>query len=277
MRSVHLVFRAGADQLREREILTSVLHHLREIERRRLYSAMKYQSLFDYAQRRLGYSEDQAYRRIEALRLLKELPEIEEKIADGSLNLTNIGLARSVFKSEAKADRPITKETKLEIIESLENKSKREAEKTLVSRFGTDIVLKEQVRQATETASVLTLPIDDEFQALLAETKAMLAHSDPNISTLDLLKKLMKSEISRKSDKEKAKRALTRRAKRDAMVKAEQQSESTARPVKSTVKSANPASGGSAISASSVVPQALRFSAITERRMRTVGSIRQRT
>jgi len=43
---------------REREILTEVLHHLREIERRRLYSALKYQSLFDYAQRRLGYSED---------------------------------------------------------------------------------------------------------------------------------------------------------------------------------------------------------------------------
>jgi hypothetical protein len=84
---------------KEREVLTAVLHHLREIERRRLFSALKYQSLFDYAERRLGYSRDQAWRRIEAMRMLKECPEIEEKIATGALSLTNIGLARTVFKA----------------------------------------------------------------------------------------------------------------------------------------------------------------------------------
>lgn len=58
----------------ERELLTSVLHHLHEIDRRRLYCSLGYKSLFDFAVRHLGYPEDQAYRRISAMKLLRELP-----------------------------------------------------------------------------------------------------------------------------------------------------------------------------------------------------------
>src|SRR6185369_13706857 len=86
----------------ERELLSQILHHLREIERRRLFSFLKLSSLFEYATQELGYSEDQAYRRIQAMRLLKELPEIEEKINLGALNLTHLGMAQSLFKREQK-------------------------------------------------------------------------------------------------------------------------------------------------------------------------------
>src|SRR6476620_6168878 len=86
---------------RERTLLTEILHHLREVERRRLFSELGRQSLFDYAVRELGYSEDQAYRRINAMRLLKEMPQIEGKIADGSLTLSSLSVAGSMFKAEA--------------------------------------------------------------------------------------------------------------------------------------------------------------------------------
>lgn len=69
----------------ERELLTQVLHHLREIESRRLFSSLGFKSLFDYAVKKLGYSADQAARRISAMRLLKEIPELEEKIESGAL------------------------------------------------------------------------------------------------------------------------------------------------------------------------------------------------
>lgn len=74
----------------ETESTLRVLHHLREVDKRRLFSKLKFKSLVDYAENRLGYPYDQAWRRIEAMRLLKEIPEIENKIADGTLNLTNI-------------------------------------------------------------------------------------------------------------------------------------------------------------------------------------------
>ena len=58
--------------------------------------------VYEYAIKKLGYSEDQAYRRLAAMRLLKEIPELEEKINSGSLNLTHMGMAQSLFKREQK-------------------------------------------------------------------------------------------------------------------------------------------------------------------------------
>ena len=84
----------------ERELLTAILHHLKGIERRRLFSSLGYSSLFDYAVKSLGFSCDQAFRRISAMRLLKELPQIEEKISSGKMTLTNLNLAQSLFKQK---------------------------------------------------------------------------------------------------------------------------------------------------------------------------------
>ncbi len=82
----------------EREILTQMLHHLKEVERRKLFSELGYQSLFEYAVKELGYSEGQAGRRLQAMRLIKEFPDIEEKISSGTLNLSNISQAQSYFR-----------------------------------------------------------------------------------------------------------------------------------------------------------------------------------
>ncbi|MCB9025133.1 MAG: hypothetical protein H6625_02340 [Bdellovibrionaceae bacterium] len=41
---------------KERQLLTQVLHHLREVERRKLFSDLGYQSLFEYAVKDLKYS-----------------------------------------------------------------------------------------------------------------------------------------------------------------------------------------------------------------------------
>ena len=73
----HLTDEALAEDLNqlvkeEKALLSKVLHHLKEFEGRRLFSAMGYTSLFDYSVQKLGYSEDQAYRRIAAPRVARE-------------------------------------------------------------------------------------------------------------------------------------------------------------------------------------------------------------
>src|SRR4051812_43014645 len=110
---------------REREILSEILEHLREIDRRKLFSAFGYKSLFEYAVKEFSYSEDQAYRRINAMRLLKELPEVEKKISDGSISLSALSVATSLFKAEAKYNIPFSKDRKLLIVNALQNKSRR--------------------------------------------------------------------------------------------------------------------------------------------------------
>src|ERR1700739_555121 len=103
--------------LNERELLTNILHHLREIEIRRLFSDLGFTSMFDYAMRKLGYSEDQACRRIKAARLLQEMPEIEEKLQSGALSLTTASMIQNHFRK----NKP-SYEEKLELISQAENK-----------------------------------------------------------------------------------------------------------------------------------------------------------
>jgi len=55
----------------ERELLTRVLHHLREVENRRLFSALGYKSLFDYTVRRFLADES----------LLKKLEQLKGLLA----------------------------------------------------------------------------------------------------------------------------------------------------------------------------------------------------
>ena len=56
---------------KEKDLSVSILHHLCEIDDRRLYAELKYSSLFDYYVNHLGYFEDAAQRRISASRLMK--------------------------------------------------------------------------------------------------------------------------------------------------------------------------------------------------------------
>jgi hypothetical protein len=118
----------------ERGLLTKVLHHFREIERRRLYSSLGYKSLFDFATRKLGYSEDQAYRRIAAMRLLSELPDVETSIRSGALSLTHICLAHQHFQREKKcAGQALSAEAKTSVLEKIANRSIRKAEQITLS------------------------------------------------------------------------------------------------------------------------------------------------
>jgi hypothetical protein len=106
----------------EREMTLSILHHLREISRRSLYAYLGYSSLFAYVTQELGYDSASAMRRIDAMRLLQEIPEAEEKIQDGSLSLSSVARAQGFFKKEQ-----VSPEKKKEILSALERKSTLEA------------------------------------------------------------------------------------------------------------------------------------------------------
>src|ERR1700733_9315436 len=74
----------------ERRIGIEVLHHLREIDARKLFASLGFSSLFVYCTAELGYSEGGAYRRIAAMRLLREVPEYESKLEDGSMSVATL-------------------------------------------------------------------------------------------------------------------------------------------------------------------------------------------
>ena len=76
----------------ERAATAHLIALLAEVDARRLYLGEGYSSLFTYCTQALHLSEHAAYGRIEAARAARRFPVVMEFLADGSLNVTTIGL-----------------------------------------------------------------------------------------------------------------------------------------------------------------------------------------
>lgn len=178
----------------EREYTTKILHHLKEIDRRKLYSDLKCSSLFDYCVRELGYAEASAHRRIVAARMLAQIPEIEEKIEEGRLTLTNISQVNQFFK-----DSPPTEKRK--ILNQVEGLSKKECEKMLFDLSGKEDKPKETKRRVSSDKIQVAVVLSDETIKKLEHLKNLLGK---DMST-DELVKFMAEETIKSVEKDKFK------------------------------------------------------------------------
>jgi len=193
----------------EREILTELLHHLSEIETRRLYSALGFKSLFDYAVKKLSYSADQAARRISAMRLMKELPEIEAKIETGELTLTNLSLAHSLFRKEE-----ASRSDKIDVLKELENKSTRDAEKIILSRASEPTLLRhDRTRVVAGHKIEICFIADERLGEKLEKVRGLLAHSNPNCTMAELIEKLCDLSIEKLSPAHQVRKTRNRAAR----------------------------------------------------------------
>lgn len=74
----------------ERKALVLLLGHLGEFDKRRIHAERGHQSLFAYCLSVLGYSEQAAYKRIQASRAARDHPVVLERLANGELTLTAV-------------------------------------------------------------------------------------------------------------------------------------------------------------------------------------------
>jgi hypothetical protein len=85
--------RSLADQ--GRRGLARLLAHLGEVEERRLDLESACGSLFDFCVRRLSMSEEEAWRRVAAARLVRRFPTARSMIERGEIHLTGLLMRRS--------------------------------------------------------------------------------------------------------------------------------------------------------------------------------------
>ncbi|HMJ10560.1 MAG TPA: hypothetical protein VK524_04090 [Polyangiaceae bacterium] len=72
----------------ERDVLVKVIAYLVEIDRLRLYLEQACSSLRSFCVERLGYSEDEASKRVRVVRLARRLPRVLDELQSGSIHLT---------------------------------------------------------------------------------------------------------------------------------------------------------------------------------------------
>src|SRR5688572_22396435 len=110
-----------------RNVLARILRHLAAVEERRLHLEQACPSLFELCTKRLGMSEDEAYRRIVAARLVRRFPRLLEQIERGELHLSALMLLRDHL-TEANHD---------ELASAMKGKTKRQVQEVLAERFPT--------------------------------------------------------------------------------------------------------------------------------------------
>jgi hypothetical protein len=108
-----------------RALTAESIAHLAEVEERRLHLRAAYSSLFTYCTSALGFSEDEACRRIEVARLAKRFPQIFPLLAQGQLSLSVVALLKP----------HITPDNASELISGVQGKSVLRAREYLAARF----------------------------------------------------------------------------------------------------------------------------------------------
>jgi len=160
----------------ERRISVKILRHLIEIEKRRIHLDMGYASLFVFLTKHLKYSEGSAYRRIEAMKLLRDVPDLGNKIAVGSISVT---VAAEVSRL-VKIKKIKNKETKQKLINLFSNKNKKEVEEE-IAKIAPKAAKKEKLRAINSEESSLEVTVSKELREKLEKLKALLSHKNPSL------------------------------------------------------------------------------------------------
>ena len=193
---LHLQTVAKAEH--ERMSTIEVLWHLRENERRMLYAEMGNRDLKEYCVKELKYSEGSAWRRISAMRLLKDVPEIEEKIQTGDLNLTQMVMAQSHFR-EVKS----TQTEKREVLLSLENQTVKSTGRILAELKPEDMQVKPVESEKPKRGQKLevTFVLDEEMQKDLQEIEILLGKPHSKLELFKLMTKQTLADLKKKQMK----------------------------------------------------------------------------
>src|SRR5262245_5934213 len=75
---------------RSNQLLAALLAHLAEVEARGVHRTRACASLYTYCIYELRFSEDEAFRRVSAARLVRRFPALLEAVAAGELHLTGL-------------------------------------------------------------------------------------------------------------------------------------------------------------------------------------------
>lgn len=206
----------------ERKSQLRVLHLLREVENDGHYLELGFPSLFEFATRYLGYSAGAAHRRMQSMRLLKVLPQMEAQIEDGRLSLCVAAKTQSFFRAEdqkrkGEGEEKLSVQAKQEITQSMLGRSMRECERKLAEISPTLAFPPEKARELALGKTLIQFSASEELMEKLERLKGMLAHRNPDGSYEGLFEVL--AEIVLKKVATKYAEAKKAEPQREAAVK----------------------------------------------------------
>jgi hypothetical protein len=176
-----------------------LIEHLEEISRRKLYAEMGYASLWEFATRELGLSEGAAQRRIQAMRLVRDVPEAKGSLENGKLSLSNAAKVQSFRQTEKKMGRV---SDAAQLVAKVELLSQRECEKTLFELSPQALPRERERIVSSSEERELRIIVTPELYEKLQRLKGLKAHAMPEASYSQLIE-LMADEVLERLEKKK--------------------------------------------------------------------------
>jgi len=170
----------------ERKLISQILDLLQTVQDQKLYLEWGYGNLFEYLVRGLGYSESLAYQRKAALKICAELPEVKQKLDQGTLSLTTLARANKTLNTKTVFE-------KRELLLELENKSTREVDKILARANITQTflgpakscVINKKAQKYMDASTIrITLDFTEEEFQNLERLKALKSHQATDMKEL---------------------------------------------------------------------------------------------
>ena len=124
---------------KEKYYTTKILEKFIYLINSRAFAELGYSSLYEYAMKELGYSEDQAYRRIAAAKVLRVVPEAKD-----------LSLSKLVKASVLLKDKNLERAELVARVLSLKDKTAREADKITRNQTSKKIELNEETLKLLE-------------------------------------------------------------------------------------------------------------------------------
>lgn len=205
----------------ERRVTLELLQHLKEMDTRKLYLDLGFSSLFEYLTKELSYSESSAYRRIQSMRMIKEIPELEGKVASGAVNLSTLTQVSRFFKRQAESSSGQTQieteeqsssriwssDEKLSLIGALENKSSRTVERELAA-LSPENPAAERFRAISSKQTELKIILNREQLNKFNRLKSLMSHK--NLSSAELIEAALDVVLEKVDPARKEERARNR-------------------------------------------------------------------
>ena len=161
-----------------------IIELIEEVFRRRLFSDYQCKSINAFCIKILGYSPAEAVRKVNACRLIQDIPETKKLISTGEINQTIASSFQSYINSENKyRESKINLTEKKEILDELKGKSCSEVERILIEKSQAPQKPAHEVKKKIKNNRVaVSFSIDeDEYQKLVEKMQEF------NVSTIEEL------------------------------------------------------------------------------------------
>ncbi len=203
----------------ERKITEMILEYIIEIDRRKLYLEKAYPSLFEFLVKEFGYSPSSAMRRIESARLLREIPEMSEKIKSGAINLSQLAKVQQTIRAVQKSSNiKIVTAHKKEILNKIQFETQAKTELILAQEFNLPHVHFEKEKIHKDESITLTITFTKDQMALLEKVQNLISHAVPDNKWSEIFAYLAQKEIKSRSPKLKPNFNLTSKSSNNLQI-----------------------------------------------------------